>query len=948
MAKAQRDDGFSQLTFDLLGEVSPLEVEAVCGNAGDGGDFASVLDGIVDESCDDCRAEDPIRCRVHGTAVCEAVVQSVAQSHGFAAQDVSVKDCGSRVVSVEIATRGDDDETNAQLVFSTLSDKLGIDIEPVSLPDCTMATLSLADASTKGVDENDGAAALADGEGDDDSDGGADGGEAQTARDDRTPQSEMLALIAAKGDAWERVAECEDEAAAITDGFDDVYAAHESDFGRMADIRRKLRDNRQLTEERLNEAVAQYGEDAVMAQLNRQREAAEALVKEAESLRAAIVKDVEEERERLKAPEDNSEAEDAEDARLTELSRPLPPIPHDESAFPETLTSDDIAAAQDVLGGSTGAALVEIGGRKYVMKSAVRYTGEASDPDAHIENEYFADCAYRANGILVPDCKLYEVDGRKVKLSEYIEGGISLAEFLADGEDSDDDEERQTQIHAVRESLLLGYPLDAYFGNWDVIGLDRDNILVVPQEDGSPLVYRIDNGSCFGFRSMGRRKPKSAFENRDFPDEWRSLRSAENNQYVFDEYTANDIFTSAAKFDWNAVYEGLPESLRIPAMKKCADEMRQMAERCVDHNTGGYGGERGGSSMMLEASYDLSKRGFREACPAKCGVEDGFGSCRTSEDGERLDDGSRSIVEMLHKEICREHGVQMPDYDRATGVVTDRAHPLSFLTRMLWQGGCDSWQYDMAKGRLVEVSLRGGDWQNATRDGRFQLGVDDVRRAVEHYIKHPRDLERDRKTLACQKAAMQLFLENTKVSGSDRNTRTLALVRTEGVGVVDYRPNNANGNHIRKGEFVRYPTSGCEAWSCGKRTVPDTGYNYGYGKDGEEVSVPTETMTVAVPFSRVVAGYWMERAGGHGKDCIYDTYPGGEEKSECEVFADTWKTPFPIFYSAKEGADFSAYAKEYRSKLRGLMRGYTGDRADMTSLRAFTRSWDAKKDSEDR
>ena len=31
-----------------------------------------------------------------------AVVRNVAESHGFAAQDVSVKDCGSRVVSVEI------------------------------------------------------------------------------------------------------------------------------------------------------------------------------------------------------------------------------------------------------------------------------------------------------------------------------------------------------------------------------------------------------------------------------------------------------------------------------------------------------------------------------------------------------------------------------------------------------------------------------------------------------------------------------------------------------------------------------------------------------------------------------------------------------------------------------------------------------------------------------
>jgi hypothetical protein len=55
----------------------------------------------------------------------------------------------------------------------------------------------------------------------------------------------------------------------------------------------------------------------------------------------------------------------------------------------------------------------------------------------------------------------------------------------------------------LANKILDGFAADVLLANWDVIGLENDNILV--DEDGNPA--RIDNGSSFSFRAQGARKP---------------------------------------------------------------------------------------------------------------------------------------------------------------------------------------------------------------------------------------------------------------------------------------------------------------------------------------------------------------------------------------------------------------------------------------------------------
>lgn len=139
------------------------------------------------------------------------------------------------------------------------------------------------------------------------------------------------------------------------------------------------------------------------------------------------------------------------------------------------------------LGGSTGAMLVEDrDGRRYVMK-------RGNSPE-HIREEVAADAIYRAAGLDVPAAKLYTDDqGRPVKLAEFVEGE-TLGAYLKKA--------TPEQAAAILAEAQRGFAADALLGNYDVAGLDLDNMLV--GKDGK--LWRIDNGGSLRFRAQGARK----------------------------------------------------------------------------------------------------------------------------------------------------------------------------------------------------------------------------------------------------------------------------------------------------------------------------------------------------------------------------------------------------------------------------------------------------------
>jgi hypothetical protein len=176
------------------------------------------------------------------------------------------------------------------------------------------------------------------------------------------------------------------------------------------------------------------------------------------------------------------------------------------AAFPKDPTSLEVVRH---LGGSTGAELVRDPetGALYVRK-------RGSSPE-HLRSECATDAAYQALGVRVPEFQLYETGTGPVKLSAYIPDTTSLTEVMRSGSKS--------EIRAVLRKLQADFPADALLANWDVVGLDFDNILI----DRDKNVWRIDNGSGLLFRAQGGLKPAGALN--EWPTELWSMRDPGRN-----------------------------------------------------------------------------------------------------------------------------------------------------------------------------------------------------------------------------------------------------------------------------------------------------------------------------------------------------------------------------------------------------------------------------------
>ncbi len=201
----------------------------------------------------------------------------------------------------------------------------------------------------------------------------------------------------------------------------------------------------------------------------------------------------------------------------------------DEKGFP--LDPESLKVVKN-LGGTTGAMLVEDPrtGQKFVRK-------KGNSPE-HIREEATADAIYQAAGVNVPDFKVYETPQGPVKLAKYIEDAVPLSTFLKQNS------MRTKAAKSVVAQLQDGFATDALLGNWDVAGLDMDNILV----DKSGTAWRIDNGGSLRFRAQGA--PKTAGQWNGTVGELESLRSKSMNAQtakIFGTLSDDDVKAQVRK-----------------------------------------------------------------------------------------------------------------------------------------------------------------------------------------------------------------------------------------------------------------------------------------------------------------------------------------------------------------------------------------------------------------
>lgn len=198
-----------------------------------------------------------------------------------------------------------------------------------------------------------------------------------------------------------------------------------------------------------------------------------------------------------------------------------PPPKPSTGGFPESL--DDVTKTQD-LGGSTGAELVEdAAGNKFVLKR-----GRSAE---QVREEFAAEEAYRALGVRVPESRLYETASGPAKLSRWLDGR-ELGKLKG--------AEREAAVRKLREDFAA----DAVLGNWDVVGMAEDNVLV----DAAGQVWRIDVGGSLRFRAQGA--AKSGAQWNAYPDELFSLTDAQVNASaarVFGGITHRERMASAKR-----------------------------------------------------------------------------------------------------------------------------------------------------------------------------------------------------------------------------------------------------------------------------------------------------------------------------------------------------------------------------------------------------------------
>lgn len=230
-----------------------------------------------------------------------------------------------------------------------------------------------------------------------------------------------------------------------------------------------------------------------------------------------------------------------------------------EDDFPKGLDELEFVSQ---LGGSTGA-------QKVRDRAGLFYAKKNGNPE-RLLTEYATNQAYRALGVRVPELSLYTaVKGERIEapiikseriearangekslvlLSRFVpETAVDLGKFLENlglnihGAILSPEwkKNRVASIKAVQDAVKKNFVADCLLANWDVAGLDFDNIQYDP---ATGEVWRIDNGAGLDFRAQGARKSPHLFSS--VIQEFETLRNPKinvNSSFLFETATDEEI-----------------------------------------------------------------------------------------------------------------------------------------------------------------------------------------------------------------------------------------------------------------------------------------------------------------------------------------------------------------------------------------------------------------------
>lgn len=497
-----------------------------------------------------------------------------------------------------------------------------------------------------------------------------------------------------------------------------------------------------------------------------------------------------------------------------------PPVP---PPFPS-----DLSLLEDVkaLGGSTGARLVKdpATGATYVLK-------RGASPD-HLKAEMAADGVYAAFGaagidVRVPEFRAYtDANGNPVKLARFHEG-----KSLADA--------TPTQMRKAKTSMKNTFVLDALMGNWDVVGLAKDNVLI--GNDG--VLRRIDNGGSLDFRAMGARKTARQWSE-GVEDLW-SMRDPAINANVAEMVAGlktkdvnAQVRAVVAAFDANrgAIIDALSlasNAQAVTAIFEARVESLRRLERVTtklldDGFTDEYAGNFG------KAYQGLTAVGVRDRLPVSMAP-------RPNEDVRYIyDPNGDKFDSMRYDTIGGNNPRAGQGLKSAQGLLKDymREQGTSYRTLESYgaaQGG-DSWsRLSIAAKEVLFTSVRPVPFSDLF--WKTPKSVQSLKSMASTALSNA-GITRDDylKALTINHAYTYMTLENVDLPRHDRETQTMTAWRTEEQSVMSlYR------------------------WAEGSTIVPKRGYLESFSGFQPIRVFGTEATLQTVPFHRVFGTYMESR-----------------------------------------------------------------------------------------
>ena len=467
------------------------------------------------------------------------------------------------------------------------------------------------------------------------------------------------------------------------------------------------------------------------------------------------------------------------------------------------------------LGGSTGAKLVRDPktGKQYVLKRG--------GSEGHLREEINADAAYQAMGVAVPKFKLYETTDGPVKLAEFIEGK-PLSALSGKAKES-----------AVKK-LQKDFAADALLGNWDVVGMTGDNVLV--SADGK--VYRIDNGGSLRYRAQGALK-KGAWNK--YPHELWTLRDRAVNTQTAEAFENLSISDIAKQIDrlgkkQEKLLTALPPELHKTVSARL-DELMQTAyvaktlkaDKFKDSYTDGF----------TKHGMGIRSAGITDRLPEELKQKSSGSVAVVDENGKAFDHlrGKDSIIGDLKQYI-----------DSQGGSYRSLEYWMSAQAGDSWSYNSQSLKWYLAQQR--DVPMKNYWWKN---------GPDNSKELYESITQKAGGESVHNTSIQALHAFNYEMMRSVKFAKRDEKTETVKLMRTEADVVMSMNDLHVGDRNIRINRGVAESTS-----------------------IFKEVKVFGSELTVQdVPWHRVIGTYFQERSPGRGGSAFM-----GDSENEFVVMLD--------------------------------------------------------------